>query len=226
MRINTRKIRRIILLFVLIVSTIISITITYIAYRHSEWGTMTSSLTVITAILAIWSSLNLTWSQEDEKRPQLSLHIDNTSHKFAYSLVIKNSGGSPAYNVKLEWTNPILDYNGKAPRFTDSEEFFDFDYLPTDIPYSRFLFGANNFKELLKNGNQPLIYEGIVSFSPFPKSKLRETQNFKISLEPYRKHINVLNDQMDFYFENKKISEHLKSIAESLKELNTTIGHK
>jgi hypothetical protein len=184
---------------------------------------MASSMSVITAILAILSSLNLTWKQEDEKQPQISLYIDNTSHKYAYSLVIKNSGGSPAYNVRIEWTNPIIDYAGKIPRFTDFEDANDFDYLPSGISFSRFLIGAEDYRALIQTNNRPLIYNGIVSYSPFSKGKFRIKQKFKLSLEPFRKHVNVLNDQMDFYFENKKMAQYLKSISESLSKLNKSL---
>lgn len=216
---NIQQIRRISIIVILTASAIIAVAITYTSYKEKRWETVASSMAVITAVLAIWSSLNLTWRQEDEKQAQINLYIDDTSHKFAYSLIIINKGGSPAYNVKLDWIIPIKDYEDKVPRFTDFKEAFDFDYLPTEIPYSRFLLGADDFRKLAESNDKPLHYEGTVSYSVSPKSRFRIKQSFKLSLEPFKKRLNVLNDQMDFYFENKKAAVHLKSISESLQKL-------
>jgi hypothetical protein len=217
---NPLRAKRVTLIILLVLSTCIAITLVAISYSKREWETMTASLSVITAILAIWASLNLTWKQEDDKLPQIIVFIDNISHKYAYSLAIKNEGGSPAYNVRIDWVKPILDFEGKAPRFVDYEDDFDFHYLGTSNQYSRFLFGSDKFQQRVRESNEPLIFEGIISYSFTSKGRYREKRKFKISLEPFRKHLNNANDQMDFYFENKKLTEYLKSVAESLKELS------
>jgi hypothetical protein len=223
---NIQKIRRLIIILLLLVTSVISLAIIYTSYSQREWATIASAMTVITAILAIWSSLSLTWRQEDEKRPQIDMYIDDTSHKHAYSLIIKNNGGSPAFNVRIKWITPPTDYAGQVPRFTDFDEAYDFDYLPTNTPYSRFLIGSDKFRDLIEKADYPLIYEGIVSYCVSSKASYRTEQPFKLSLEPFKKRLNVLNDQMDFYFENKKLSTHLKSISESLKELNKNLANK
>lgn len=202
---------------------LVAVILTGISYAKSEWSTTASAMSVITAVLAIWISLNLTWQQEDAKQPQITLFIDNNSHKHAYSLVIKNEGGSPAYNVRICWTKPIYDYANNIPRFTDFEDEDDFICLPTGLQFSRFLIGSDTFRELCNNGKEPLVFEGDISFSVSPKNKYRESQSFKVSFEPFKKRLNVLNDQMDFYSENIKLTSHLKSIAESLKEINKQI---
>lgn len=217
---NPYKLRRLIINIILIASTVIAITITAVSYKNREWSTMAAAMSVITAVLAIWSSLNLTWKQEDEKQPQVIVFIDNDSHKHAFSLVVKNVGGSPAYNVRLNWIEPVYDYDKKAPRFTDFEEAFDFVFLLNGTQHSRLLIGSDDFRQLCEEAQKPLVYQVEVTYSLNPKGTYRVQQTIYVSLEPFRKSINVLNDQMDFYFENKKVGAHLKSISETLKELN------
>lgn len=208
----------------LLITTAGAIVIIILSLKAKKWETTTSAMAVIAAILAIWSSLSVTWQQEDAIQPQIALYIDDTSHKFFYSLIIINRGGSPAYNVKLDWINIIKDFDGKIPRFTDFEDTFDFDYLPTGLTYSRFLIGADDFRKLIDLSNEPLIFEGVISYSESLTSKLRIRQEVKLSLEPFKRKVNVLNDQMDFYFENKKMTPHLKSISDSLKNISKTIS--
>ena len=220
---NPQKLYRLFLKLILLMSIVIAIVITYISYKQNEWATMASAMTVVTAVLAIGSSLNLTWHQEDEKQPQINLYIDHSSHKHAYSLVIKNEGGSPAYKVKIDWTIPLYDYDHRIPRFTDFDDDYDFHYLQTGVPYSRFIIGSDNIRKLFDESDKPLVYEGLVSYSTSSKGIFRVKQTFKISLEPFKKRLNVLNDQMDFYFENKKISTHLNEINVTLQKLNKTL---
>ena len=221
---NYRNLRRVFVISILIATGVGAVLITFVAFRVKQWETMASAMAVMAAILAIWSSLNVTWQQEDAKQPQISLFIDDTSHKFAYSLIIINRGGSPAYNVKIQWKNPIKDFEGRIPKFTDFEDGFDFEYLPTEISYSRFLIGADDFRKLSESSERPLHFDGIVSYSERPSSKFRVEQVFKVSLEPFKRRLNVLNDQMDFYFENKKITAHLKAISGSLKEISQSLS--
>lgn len=220
---HPQKFKRAFLQLVLLASIGIAVYITFISYRRREWATAASAMSVITAVIAIWSSLNLTWKQEDEKQPQIDLFIDDTSHKHAYSLIIKNNGGSPAYNVKIDWITPLYDYDDKITRFIDYDNEYDFVLLQNGLQYSRFVMGSDQFRDLVMNSNKPLIYEGIVSFTLSSKGKFVVKQPFKVSLEPFRKRLNVLNDQMDFYFENKNLAKYLKSISESLQNLNNSI---
>jgi hypothetical protein len=222
---HPQRLNRFFLKLLLIVSVTIAIVITAVSYRHNEWATMASAMSVITAVLAIWASLNLTWRQEDEKQPQVNIYIDDMSHKHAYSLVIRNDGGGPAYKVRIDWTVPIYDYENKVPRFTDFEDEYDFEYLHNGSHYSRLIMGADSFRGLIENSDKPLIYEGTISYAIKSESSLRIKHPFKVSLEPLKKRVNVLNDQMDFYFENKKLTSHVKSIADSLQKLHKVIAN-
>jgi hypothetical protein len=223
---SSRKTYRAFIKAILFLSVSIAVWIIYESYLQKEWNTVASSLAVITAVLAIAASLNLTWHQEDEKRPYINIYIDDISHKYAYSLVIKNVGGSPAYNVKLDWTIPIFDYEKKIPRFTDADDEYDFQVLYNGAEFSRFLISSDTFQKIIADTNTPKFYEGIIVYTDNPKGKSTVKQHFRISLEPLKRRLNVLNDQMDFYFTNKDISNHLKSISNSLKDMSKGFSKK
>lgn len=199
------------------VCLLVTLFIIYKAFQKDEWNTIASALAVITALLAIWSSLNVTWHQEDEKKPSLILYLDTKKNKHVTSLIIENVGGQSAYNVIIEWSKPLFDSKGEVVRFTTIHNSFDFQVIPAKKSHSRFVDGTVKLFEKYTRTKEPLIFEGVISYSVSKHSKKRVRETFTVSMEPERKSLQALNDQTDFYAENKNISKGIKDLNETLK---------
>jgi hypothetical protein len=211
--------KRTLISILLIVCLLITLFIIYKAFEKNEWNTIASALAVITAVLAIWSSLNLTWHQEDEKLPNLILYLDTKRFKHATSLIIENVGGQAAYKIDIEWTKPLLDHDGNLVKFTDFEKSFDIQILPSKKTHSRFVDATVKLFERYADTNEPLIFEGIVTYSLTKRSKKRIKEDFQVSMEPERKSLQGFNDQTDFYAENKDVTKAIKALNKTVTEI-------
>src|SRR5688572_13509215 len=78
----------------------------YLIIKASILGqpeTIAASLAVIAAIIATWISQKVVWKQEDDLEPEIIVYFDLDSYSKATQLVMKNIGGSNAFDVKLNW---------------------------------------------------------------------------------------------------------------------------
>lgn len=57
--------------------------------------------------------------------PFLNIYFDTTSQKFATDLVVRNDGGSTAYNVKIHWIRPLRDQDNIEVRFSKVDDDID-----------------------------------------------------------------------------------------------------
>ena len=98
--------------FLLLLTFIFSIYLVLQALRNNEWNTIASCLAVITAVLATYLSMRIVWKQEDDYEPDIIIFFDLESKTGIIQLVIKNIGGSNAYDLKLLWSKELYDGRG------------------------------------------------------------------------------------------------------------------
>lgn len=217
------KTSRILNIAIVLIVLAISCYVCIMAYSHYEWGTIASALAVIAAISTVWSSMSLNWKLEDEHEPFLNVYFESQTHKYCTSLVIRNDGGSTAYNIRIRWENPLKDALGKTVRFTDLEDGNDIHSLPKGMHMSRYVKATEDFFSDKKN-DVAEVYEGVLEYNLLPKSRKKATQQFRITMEPFKRSLMTSGDQMNFYFENqsltKKIDEFNRKIENLIEVLN------
>jgi hypothetical protein len=74
---------------------------------------------VIAATIAILPALRVLEIQEDALRPRPTPYFDMTSRYNLFQLRVKNFGAGVAYDVRLSWKNPPVDYKGNEVRHLD-----------------------------------------------------------------------------------------------------------
>lgn len=215
-----KKIKRIVLNLFLISGLILSILLTIKAYFLSEWNTIAGTLAVITAIIGTFLSLKIIWKQEDEYEPEILVSFDVDSRNGIIQLVIKNIGGSNAYDIKLKWNKTLKEAKGKevflpyVPVLTKGDSI----RLIVDSTMARF--------QKAETEKEQLIYDGFIKYKYSKKDKKYRKENFEISLEHFKNKIRPITDQQDFYLKNSKLNETVTKINKTLNELIQKIDEK
>lgn len=200
----------------LFLALIISFFLAIQAYLNEEWNVIASSLAVVTAIIAAFSSMKIIWKQEDDLEPNLYVYFDLQSRSGVIQLVVKNVGGSTAYDLKLKWSKPLLDHKQKE---------VSLPYTPTlsQGESIRFLIDSSRKRLNESKESNDLIYEGNVGYKKSKKSNRIIRQYFEIGLHQFEEKPMRVTDEKEFYLKNSylnksilKLNEHLKDIAEIL----------
>jgi hypothetical protein len=83
----------------------------------NAWATLAAVLAVVAAVTSAWTSQRVVELQEDALEPSLSVVLDSRSRYLVTQLRVLNRGGSPAYDVRLTWDEPLYDDGGREPAF-------------------------------------------------------------------------------------------------------------
>lgn len=219
---KSKNILRIVIVTTLIFTFAGTAYLGYQAFLEKKWDTITGALAVVAALITIASSLSLNWRLEDEKEPYLHIFFDSKSNRTATSLVVRNDGGSPAFNVRLQWIVALQDFNGKIVQFNADPEGFDILNLPPGTKITRFIGYTQEMLKGLGDASAP-IYTGTLYYSTSPSKKSRLKQEFRISMEPIRKGLMSTDDEAEFYFNNKILAEKVKTMGTTMASIDETL---
>lgn len=208
-----KKIKRIVINLFLITGLSLSIVLTIKAYCLREWNTIASCLAVITAIIATFFSVRIIWKQEDDYEPDIIAFFDLDSRSQIIQLVIRNIGGSNAYDIQLNWKDKLIDSNNilvelpYVPVLTKGDCIRLFVGISTD----RF---ENAIRENIK-----LVYKGNIHFKYSKTSSRYTKKDFEISLEQFRNKLRPITDEQEFHLKNAHLNHNIKEINETLKSI-------
>jgi hypothetical protein len=207
----------IILFFALILSSFILIKTIYI----QEWSVVASSLAVITAIIGSWSAQRIIWKQQEDLEPNIIVYLDLKSRSDCTQFIIENIGGSTAYDVNIKWEKPLKDSKNNNIKFNSGKPNMDFTQITKGQRYTYFVGVTSKIYEREKNS--VLEYYGVIEYKKGTKNRFKESNDFFITMEPYRISLNTENDVQAFFKENSFIHNDLKQINLTLKELNAKL---
>lgn len=194
----------------LFIALIISFFLAIQAYLNEEWNVIASSLAVITAIIAAFSSMKIIWKQEDDLEPDIYVYFDLESRSGATQFVIKNRGGSTAHDLKLEWDETLLNNN---------KEEVSLPYIPTLSQGESIRFLIDSTQKRLKDGkeeNLDLIYDGCVKYKTSKNSFSFHKREFEIGLSQFANKPRPLTDQQEFYVQNANLNKSILKLNEIL----------
>lgn len=89
----------------------------YISGGSNSWATVAAALAVVTSVVSSWSAQRIFEQQEDTQKPFVIPTIDNKSKVGLFLFRVKNFGGSPAYDIYIDWNTPLLNHDNKPVRF-------------------------------------------------------------------------------------------------------------
>jgi hypothetical protein len=214
------RLKRFLIIVMLLTGLLFSILILCKSLKENDLNTCASCLAVITAIIASWTALTITWNQENSILPVIELKFDLQSRYSLIQLVVENVGKSLAYDVSLKWDKPIKDSDGKIidfPRLKNSETKQFLVLLPNER-VTIFIDEESHFFEKYKNSE--LNFSGIVSYKTSPKALFYEKKDIILSLEHVRKSLSYDREEPKTHIELQRIPNLLEDIKNILsKEL-------
>lgn len=89
----------------------------YTSQGVNSWATIAAALAVITSVISSWSAQKIFEQQDDNQKPYVFPTIDNTSRVGLLLFRVKNYGGSPAYDIYIDWQIPLLNLQNNVIKF-------------------------------------------------------------------------------------------------------------
>jgi len=197
----------------LISGLVFAVYLTVKAFSLNEWNTIAATLAVITAIISIFMSQQIVWKQEDEYEPEIVIQFDLDSRSNVVQFVMKNTGGSNAYDIKIRWLTSLTDFKTieillpYIPVLGKNESLRHFVGISTEI-----------FQKA-ETEHKKLIFKGIITYKNKINNKKYVEKNFEISLEPFRRKVRPITDEQEYYLKNVNISKHIERIANSVEQI-------
>ncbi len=216
------KMKRFLIIISFIVVILISLFILFLTINNKEWQAATASISLIIAVISAWIAYETFYRQTQSQRPQVTLELDFKSRYDLVQLVAKNYGQKPAFNIKIEWENQLLNSKGKPIIFNKSK---NTDIQIPVLNRNEQIFALIDKPSIFfeRYGDQNLDYKGRISFQESLTLKKRSTYPFYISFEPYRDSLKYETEELKTHFELQKIPEKLESIQEEIRKLTKTV---
>lgn len=186
-----------------------SIILIFYSIINSKWEVTAAALAVVAAIIANFNSQRISWKQEDEYEADIDIKFDLKIVRKMALLVIENTGGSRAYNVKFTITPELKVLNNQIIKdgnltFIDKKE--RIQYYVANTPD---MFDENS------KGERPNVYTVYFSFSHTENGNQVKKQK-TISIEKYRMTTSPDSDLENFYIKNSNISEKLDKLEKAI----------
>jgi hypothetical protein len=152
----------------------------FFGYNKVEWNSVAASLAVITAIISAWTTQTSFERQEEARRPYPYPTLDAYSRTSLFQLRLTNMGASTAYDIRLQWNQPILNMEAKPVRFSQGDPEVPL-LLPSQSIVALIDVGSNFLSK-----HKDAEYSGVVEFKDNPRSNTIFRHEFYISAEMYR----------------------------------------
>lgn len=178
-----------------------------------------ASVSLLIALASMFVTTLAYNQQLDSKLPQIIIDTDFKSRYGLVVLSIKNLGEMTAFNVRIKWDRPVLNYKGENifGQSTDS--------LVTTLPV---LQKGQELKITIdeighfysKYKDNELQYSGTVTYSLSKTANTTVETDFNLDLSIFRKTLYHETESLKAFFELQKLPKALDEIKEELKKRN------
>ena len=176
------------------------------------WATATASIAVLGSLFSIYSSQRVIEMHEDAQAPYLVPSIDTRSRTNLVQFRLANTGGSTAYDVRIDWFVPLKTAEGDEVSLgTDG---VISSLLPNESAF-KFLGAAVSFF-----GDKPsadLTSQGTIRFKDATGESY--VRKFQTSGDHERESMMYVDKEEITHRELQRIPEKLKKIGEELEQI-------
>lgn len=204
---------------VLLVTFLISIGVIGYALYYSApksegaWAAIAAALAVMASVIATWIALRTLELQQDAQQPYVFPQVDATSRYSFLQLRVKNSGGSPAYDINLIWDRPLINSRGETVKFTTQEGAPELPVLLPGESMSILIDEGSHFFQAVQDAN----YTGRVIFKNASGKQLEQV--FHLSIEPYRSRLQYDQEEPRTNYMLQQIPQKLDRITRELSSI-------
>ena len=195
---------------VLTIGLCLSIVQIFKAISLGEMNTVASFSAIIIAIIIAFFSTRIIWNLVDDQEANVTAYLEPDSQNIGMQLVVKNIGNCSVYDIKLNWTDSLVDSNGNEIKLPIVPELHKGDCVKVTV---------GSFTERFKKDGNDLIFKGKILFKVSKKNKEYTERQFEINLEQFRMKIKPAADVQEFQLKNSKPKKTIKEGNAALKVL-------
>jgi hypothetical protein len=196
---------------------IVAVSVAIIALRQqggnniAAWSAVSAALAVVAAVIAAWTSQRVVELQEDALAPNPVPWLDMRSRYQLAQFRITNRGGSPAYDVRIVWEQPLE--NANRERITLGVD----SAIPIISPGDAASVNIGLSREHLKAWDDT-TRRGTIAFADGAGNKY--SRAFVVSAEHERVAMLYSDERVKTEYELQQIPAALKKIADELQKAN------
>ncbi len=181
------------------------------------WATLAAALAVVTSMISAWGAQRVVELEEDRLQPYPYPHFDATSRYGLMLLRVANSGGGVAYDIDLEWDNPLTNSGGKEITFSPQRNSPEISVLMPGQSISMLVDGHIQFFGM----NKKQEYLGKVRLKD-GRGKARQ-HRFVLDGEMFRGALYHDREELKTHHEVQKLPDALKKIEAELTRIRTAL---
>lgn len=177
------------------------------------WTLAAAALAVVTSIISAWSSRRVVELQEDAQKPNPYPTFDLTSRFGLALLRVKNTGGTPAHNISLEWVPELENDRGETIGFPNTTAAPAISVLLPGESISQIIGVHHDFF-----ANHPETeFTGHVTFQDPSRHTYRRP--FRLDARPYLGTPTHDDEAVKTHYELQKLPKELEGIRTVLEKL-------
>lgn len=199
---------------------IVICTFIYCSVSTKNTDNIIASVSLLVALISLFIS-TLSFNQYlDAKLPQIVVDIDTKSRYGLILLLIKNYGDKTAFNIEINWDNPIKNYLGDNILSTDMDcSVMKIPVLQKRQELKIVIEEVGSFYKKYKD--EEMKYSGEIKYSLTNKTKTSNIKSsFHLDLSIFRKTIYDESESLRASFEIQKIPKELAEIKKLLEKIN------
>jgi hypothetical protein len=180
-----------------------------------------ASVSLLVALISLFLS-TLSFNQYlDAKLPQIVVDTDTKSRYGLMLLLIKNYGDKTAYNIEINWENPIKNYKGENILSTNKDcSVMKIPVLQKGQELKIVIDTPESFYKKYKD--EEMKYSGEIKYYLTNNKKTGKIKSFfYLDLSIFRKTVYDESESLRASYEIQKIPKELEEIKKILIEKNT-----
>lgn len=182
--------------------------------KPETWTIAAAALAVVTSIIAAWSSRRVVELQEDVQKPNPYPAFDLTSRFGLALLRVKNTGGTSAHNISLEWTPELKNDTNKIIGFPKTDTGPTISVLLPGENISQII-GVHH--EFIAN-HLETEFTGYITFQD--PSRYTYRRPFRLDARPYLGTPTHDDEAVKTLYELQKLPKELEGIRTVLEKLS------
>lgn len=182
--------------------------------KPETWIVAAAALAVVTSIIAAWSSRRVVELQEDAQKPNPYPTFDLTSRFGLALLRVKNTGGTPAHNISLEWVPELKNRKDETIGFPKTTAAPAISVLLPGESISQII-GVHH--EFIAN-HPETEFTGYITFQD--PSRYTYRRPFRLDARPYFGTPTHDDEAVKTHYELQKLPKELEKIRTVLEKLS------
>lgn len=146
---------------------------------YQTWLVITAVLAVLAAVVNSENSRKVLELEEIRLRPDVVVYLDHKSRNHLFLFRVENIGVSPAYDIHIDWIEPLVGRDGAKVSFSENKE-VDIPCLLAKQSLSKAIGAIHKFM----SENKGKIFKGKLTY-------------YDVSRKKYEKYFNLSLDELE-----------------------------